>query len=84
MAPTRENMALRRTERWQPPPFVPPAGPAARAAARARRALDLQAASIWSDLRELLGDVRGTCSSVSVASTRSTAPSSTGQREPLK
>ena len=60
MAPTRENMALRRTERWQPPPFVPPAGPAARAAARARRALDLQAASIWSDLRELLGDVRGT------------------------
>jgi SAM-dependent methyltransferase len=60
MAPTRENMALRRTERWRPPPFVPPAGPAARAAARVRRALDLQAASIWSDLRDLLGDVRGT------------------------
>ena len=60
MAPTRENMALRRTERWQPPPFVPPAGPAARAAARARRALDLQAASIWSDLRELLPGARGT------------------------
>jgi SAM-dependent methyltransferase len=56
----RENMALRRTEGWQPPAFTPPTGVAARAKARARRALDLQAASIWGDLREALAGIRGT------------------------
>lgn len=59
MAPARENFALRTTERWQPPAFRPPRTRWDRTVAAARRVLDLQASSIWSDLKMLLRDAHG-------------------------
>lgn len=47
---SRENFALRRVERWQPPAYRPPRTRLDRAIAAARRFVDLQAASIWRDL----------------------------------
>ncbi len=55
----RENFALRTSERWQPPAFRPPRTPLDRAIAAARRLLDLQAASAWSDLKPLLAAAEG-------------------------
>jgi SAM-dependent methyltransferase len=55
----RRNRALAHEERWQPPPFVPATTPRERLQAAARRLLDLQAASIWNDLRCLLEGVEG-------------------------
>jgi SAM-dependent methyltransferase len=55
----RENFALRRSERWQPPAFRPPRTRFDRLFAAARRFLDLQAASAWEDLRFLLADADG-------------------------
>lgn len=55
----RENFALRKSERWQPPAFRPPTRRRDRAIAAARRLLDLQAASCWHDLKLMLADARG-------------------------
>jgi SAM-dependent methyltransferase len=57
--PGRDNFALRTSERWQPPAFVAPTTLAGRLAAQARRLLDLQAASAWNDLKQLLADAHG-------------------------
>ncbi|HEX5924238.1 MAG TPA: class I SAM-dependent methyltransferase [Baekduia sp.] len=57
--PGRDNFALRTSERWQPPAFVAPTTLAGRLAAWARRLLDLQAASAWNDLKQLLPDAHG-------------------------
>jgi SAM-dependent methyltransferase len=55
----RENFAERTSERWQPPAFRPPRTALDRAIAAARRTLDLQAASAWSDLGPLLAGAHG-------------------------
>jgi len=55
----RENFAERTSERWQPPAFRPPRTRLDRALAAGRRALDLQAASAWADLRVALADAHG-------------------------
>jgi SAM-dependent methyltransferase len=55
----RENFALRTGERWQPPGFRPPRTRRDRVLAAGRRLLDLQAASIWRDLRAELATARG-------------------------
>lgn len=54
-----ENLVLRTGERWRPPTFQPGTGPLARLAAAGRRRLDLQAASIWEDLKPELAGARG-------------------------
>ena len=55
-----ENLALRMSERWRPPAFTPSTGRLGRLRAAVRRALDLQAESIWRDLRPLLAQATGT------------------------
>lgn len=55
-----ENLALRTSERWRPPSFVPDTGPAGRLRAALRRVFDLQAGSLWRDLSEPLSRTRGT------------------------
>ncbi len=57
--PERENLALRTAERWQPPAFRPPRTRRDRLLAAARRLLDLQAASIWRDLKIELASAHG-------------------------
>ncbi len=52
-------MITREAEDWKPPVFRQPKSPVDRAIARARRLLDLQAASCWNDLVPLLGDAHG-------------------------
>lgn len=54
-----ENLVLLTAERWKPPAFKPGTGPVARLAAAARRRLDLQAASIWEDLKLELAGAQG-------------------------
>ncbi|MBO9534569.1 MAG: class I SAM-dependent methyltransferase [Solirubrobacteraceae bacterium] len=56
----RDFTKLEQAERWQPPAFGSPTTLRAKAVAVVRRALDLQAASIWNDLVPLLGAARGT------------------------
>jgi SAM-dependent methyltransferase len=58
-ADTRENFALRSTERWQPPAFRPPRTRWDRLLAAGRRLLDLQAASAWRDLKVELASAQG-------------------------
>ncbi len=55
----RENLVHRSAEPWQPPGFHGGRGLRGRLTAAARRRFDLQAASIWADLRCELGDARG-------------------------
>ena len=55
----RENLALRTSERWQPPSFVPVDGRRARATAALRRFFDLPAESIWRDLKPALATADG-------------------------
>lgn len=55
----RENFALRTSERWQPPAFRPPRTRWDRLLAAARRLLDLQAASVWRDLKAELARAEG-------------------------
>jgi SAM-dependent methyltransferase len=55
----RENYALRTSERWQPPAYRPPRTRWDRLLAAGRRVLDLQAASVWSDLKAELADAHG-------------------------
>jgi SAM-dependent methyltransferase len=55
-----ENLARRTTERWQPPVFREERGVRGRVLAVLRRLFDLQAASIWQDLRPALGSIGGT------------------------
>jgi SAM-dependent methyltransferase len=59
MPDRRENFALRTSERWQPPAFRAPRTRRDRLLAAARRLLDLQAASIWRDLKVELATVHG-------------------------
>jgi SAM-dependent methyltransferase len=56
----RANMTCRRTEAWRPPLFERQETDGQRLLAALRRFLDLQAGSIWRDLRVLLPQVRGT------------------------
>lgn len=56
----RTNMVYQRAEAWRPPLFDRSEGAGQRALAALRRLLDLQAGSIWRDLRILLPQVRGT------------------------
>jgi SAM-dependent methyltransferase len=53
-------MTQRAAEVWRPPLFEPSQTPIQRAKAALRRFLDLQAGSIWNDLRIILPQVRGT------------------------
>jgi SAM-dependent methyltransferase len=55
----RPNQLERRAESWRPPLFQPVKTPADRLQAAARRFLDLQAGSIWRDLRVILPQSRG-------------------------
>jgi SAM-dependent methyltransferase len=55
----RRNEAFRDDERWEPPSFADVATLRGRLVSRLRRLLDLQAASIWRDLRSPLGDASG-------------------------
>jgi SAM-dependent methyltransferase len=55
----RENLALRTSERWQPPAFRPPRTRWDRLLAAGRRMLDLQAASVWRDLKLELASAHG-------------------------
>jgi SAM-dependent methyltransferase len=58
---SRRNFAtLTNDEHWQPRALGSARTSKARAVAKARRVLDLQAASIWNDLTTLLGAARGT------------------------
>lgn len=56
---TRENFALRKSERWQPPTFRGGRTRWDRLLAAGRRLLDLQAASAWRDLRVELATAHG-------------------------
>ena len=56
----RRNEALRNDERWQPPSFGDLTTLRGRLLSRLRRLLDLQATSIWRDLKSPLGDATGT------------------------
>lgn len=56
---SRENFALRTSERWQPPAFRPPRTRRDRFIAAGRRLLDLQAASAWRDLKLELATAYG-------------------------
>ena len=58
--PHRDNMIDRRSEVWKPPIFRPDGGVAASIVAVVRRILDLQAGSIWGDLKTLLPHCQGT------------------------
>jgi SAM-dependent methyltransferase len=55
----RRNEALRYDERWQPPSFADATTLRGKLVSRLRRLLDLQAASIWRDLKSPLGDATG-------------------------
>ncbi len=55
----RSNLLDRRIEAWKPPVFESPGNPRSRVIAALRRIFDLQAASIWNDLKLLLPQVRG-------------------------
>lgn len=54
-----ENFVHRASERWQPPAFRPPGTFGYRALGVLRRVLDLQAASLWRDLRVELAGAHG-------------------------
>ncbi|WAJ47342.1 class I SAM-dependent methyltransferase [Mycobacterium sp. Aquia_216] len=56
----RRNEAVRNDEHWQPPSFADLSSARGRLMSRVRRALDLQAASIWRDLKSPLGQATGT------------------------
>jgi len=56
----RRNEALRNDERWPPPSFADVRSVRGRLVSRLRRVLDLQAASIWRDLKAPLGGITGT------------------------
>jgi SAM-dependent methyltransferase len=56
----RTNMQYRTNEKWRPPLFVPCGGRWSSAQAALRRFFDLQAGSIWNDLRKILPQVTGT------------------------
>jgi len=57
---TKENLALRTSERWRPPTFEPVVGWRARVGAAVRRFFDLQAGSLWRDLSPVLSRADGT------------------------
>ena len=56
----RRNEALRNEEHWAPPAFADLTTLRGRLVSRIRRVLDLQAASIWRDLKSPLNEATGT------------------------
>ncbi len=60
----RRNMISGRTETWRPPLFQPAVSSGARISAATRRFFDLQAASIWRDLKVLVAGIEGTLADV--------------------
>src|SRR5271167_4811545 len=58
-ARNRRNQLERHSEAWRPPRFQPVRTRMERLTAAARRFVDLQAGSIWSDLSRLLPHCRG-------------------------
>ena len=56
----RRNEALRNDEHWAPPPFADLTTLRGKLISRIRRVLDLQAASIWRDLKSPLSEATGT------------------------
>jgi SAM-dependent methyltransferase len=56
----RTNKAQQQGEHWRPPVFAPNVTPRQQRFAHLRRLVDLQAGSIWNDLRVALATVRGT------------------------
>jgi len=58
--PHRDNMIECQSEAWKPPNFRPDGGAVASIMAVLRRFLDLQAASIWGDLKSILPHCQGT------------------------
>lgn len=56
---SRRNLAQSPPEMWRPPLFAPSGGTIQRAAAALRRFFDIQAASLWRDLRHELSGVSG-------------------------
>ena len=56
----RENLALREGERWRPPIFTPVLTRRDRGLAAVRRFFDLQAGTLWTDLRPALSRAAGT------------------------
>jgi SAM-dependent methyltransferase len=55
----RRNLAVVQAEAWRPPAFEAPRTTLARCRAFGRRLLDLQAASIWNDMKRLLPQLCG-------------------------
>lgn len=55
----RRNLSLQQSESWRPAAFAQTSGTLAALKAAARRAFDLQAASVWADVAEQLGQARG-------------------------
>jgi SAM-dependent methyltransferase len=55
----RRNLSSQQSESWRPAAFAPTSGKLAAFKAAARRAFDLQAASVWADVGEHLGQARG-------------------------
>src|SRR5438552_5870273 len=55
----RADMTKREAEAWRPPPFAPLSTGAQRVIAVLRRFFDLQAGTIWRDLRILLPQCKG-------------------------
>src|SRR3954454_301631 len=60
MTPDRREMSSRADEAWQPPALSPPTTGSARVAGAGPRGFELQAASAWMDLRDILATARGT------------------------
>jgi SAM-dependent methyltransferase len=58
--PNRDNLIERQIEPWKPPVFRPQDSPGSTLMASLRRFLDLQAASIWDDLKVMLPRCQGT------------------------
>jgi SAM-dependent methyltransferase len=56
----RRNLSVESAEAWRPAAFESPSGVLSKLKAFARRALDLQAASLWADLKDHLASARGT------------------------
>ncbi len=57
--PNRDNLTARTAERWKPPNFGPEKTPKDRLVGALRRFFDLQAGSMWRDLRVLLPQSAG-------------------------
>lgn len=64
MRAERENLALRTNERWRPPVYECGTDTRSRLGFALRRFFDLQAGSIWRDLKQIMPGLRGTVADV--------------------